>query len=56
MSVVSENDFIEFNVCGKYTKECAGVKAPACLTKDGKHIRFGNKKQLNSFASCSPMN
>lgn len=40
-SVVSEKDSIEFNVCGSFSKDCAGVKAPACLTKDGNQIRFG---------------
>lgn len=40
-SVEDEHDFLEFNVCGNYSKECAGTKAQACFTKGGKKYWFG---------------
>lgn len=40
-SVEDENDFIEFNVCGNDSMECAGTKAQACFTRGGKKLWFG---------------
>ncbi|XP_031627910.1 cation-independent mannose-6-phosphate receptor isoform X2 [Contarinia nasturtii] len=36
-------DFIEFNVCGNLTKVCAGAKSAACLTRNGKQLKFGTQ-------------
>lgn len=44
-----EGDFIEFNVCGKIEKDCAGSKASACLTKSGKQYKFGKKLNIVNF-------
>lgn len=42
-SVVDENDYIDFNVCGNDTKECGPekIKAQACFKKGGKYYWFG---------------
>lgn len=40
-SVVNNADFVEFNVCGNSNLDCDGEKSTACLTRDGKQIRFG---------------
>lgn len=41
-------DFIEFNVCTNFTKECAGVKSAACFKKNGSDHKFGEFLFLNN--------
>lgn len=37
-------DFIDFNVCGKITKLCAGAKSAACFHRNGREHNFGKFK------------